>query len=156
MTSRIYMERRFMHSNFLSIFCFIHLLDPMMFSFRREDPHEEIPAINLGDSNYDDEKTRSAKLLGTTRTILPVASVEDLQNRTSSQPPPSLADDQAEQTHNESSQDDPFRFLEAEPIRNAGHARTNYESSFSPSNMSPTLRSALLSCSGSTILPTQN
>ena len=142
----------FMDPNFFWGFCFIQLLDTMMFSFRKEDPDEEIPAINLGESiPTHSDKSHSSKPHGVNKTALPAPSVESSAAVSLDESHRSGSSTLAVPAHREGNVDDPFRFLESDRPAISRHVDHLQDSNFAPSSMSPTLRSALLSCSSSAL-----
>lgn len=137
---------------FFGGFCFIQLLDTMMFSFRKEDPDEEIPAINLGESIPTHlDKSHSSKPHGVSKTALPAPSVESSAAVSRDDSNPSGTSTLAVPARREGNVDDPFRFLESDRPAISRHVDQHQDSNFAPSSMSPTLRSALLSCSSSAL-----
>lgn len=122
-----------------------------MFSFRKQDPDEDIPVINIGGIE-DVLVSPTLCVKGNTQRrkgALPLPSVHD--------PIPVITqanlDDHVPQIplHSEpfidpgSPNGDPFRFIEAEPV--GDHDSRIHDDHHS---MSPTLRSALISCSSTT------
>ena len=122
-----------------------------MFSFRKQDPDEDIPAINIGGA----EETPLSPTRGTKRNSDRAKATLPLPSMHEPIPVITLAtpDEHVPQIplHVESSAisdrrtDDPFRFIDAEPVRD--HDARIHDDKHS---MSPTLRSALISCSYTT------
>jgi hypothetical protein len=122
-----------------------------MFSFRKEDPDEDIPAINIGgvddspgSKRYSEEKLSSSRRASKLPTPKGHNMQGEIRSSTSPTQPPSVS--LPPMTGNSpiaaDSSVDPFRFLEAEPVDPANGLIMDENHS-----MSPTLRTALNSCS---------
>lgn len=122
-----------------------------MFSFRKQDPDEDIPVINIGGiedvlgsptlgAKGNTQRRKGALPLPSVHDPIPVITQADLDDHV-----PQIPLHCEPFMHPGSPDGDPFRFIEAEPVRD--HDPRIHDDHHS---MSPTLRSALNSCSSTT------
>jgi hypothetical protein len=125
-----------------------------MYSFRKEDPAEEVPTMSLDDNKaLARVSKRSSLFTSDSGSMLPIPSVQEHEMHVCHDSTQQQLDSQQLGAVQGVSRSlgDPFRFVEFESMTERTVGDPNV--TLSPANMSPTLRSALLSCSSFTGSP---